>query len=1206
MDSDPVESALAALEHAALCARVSEGLACLERLGPLSGERQWRRDLAVAWLMAFEGDFDRGWERASEVARAARQQGARRWEALALLVWGKLASRRRRYDEARVALGRARSLLPEDDHAWHARALRTLAILAHRSHDSEGEERLIAEAEHHIARSGDLWEHALLEAHRAATLVECGQIDACLALLPRVQAGLEEVGDEHAIALIGLTWAQAAIAQGRFPEAVGYMERALSTFEAHGNVVDAANARMGVAELARLSGDLRRAVALFELLLHDTTDNLNPVFAHANLALIDVAEGRYRAAAERATSLLEGAQQGMLVWVRATLLLLPLPDAAQRGDWPRWAAFLDGARAELGRVIAADPDEVPILIAAAEQAEGQGRLDAAVQCEALALARSRVLGDATATREAIARLQRLAELGAPVVVGPYGLDEELGTGGMGVVWLGHDLHHAGTVAIKVLRTGLLRQAPRTAAVRGLHRELRTVAGLDHPGIVEVLGYGALDEAAEVMTEGALVAGDPWLAVEYIDGGTLEPWCGALPWRQICAILLGLLDALAHAHARGVVHLDVKPANVLVRVGPEGLEPKLTDFGLAYAFGRARTVRGAIGSPTHMAPEQHSGRWRDLGPWTDLYALGCLATELVGGAPPFTSHSVPRLRTAHLVEEPPPLVPRTPVPDGFEAWRLRLLRKECLDRFQRASDAARALQALPEVADATPDPPDGRRWSCPTLVLEPLGPLDAGSPTGGPTEAPSPVPPPAVPDDPGIEPPLRQVPPALLPLLPPPLVGRGAEKQRVWDGLRAVASDGRGRVVLVDGGVDTDRDGLCAWLLSRASELGVATPLSLQASDRDALEAALGTTGLQGAGLRVHLRKRTRHLGWDADQQRELADGFIHGGPRLRAALLELVRAQAIERPVVFWIQDASAASEPAALVALLRDAGAVLVVVGVDTVGRPLDRALAASWRSITHDHLVLEKLDDPTLLALLRSASVDPRLAHQVLAHAQGSAPFAWGLVTHWQQVGCLIDGPEGLRLRNPAEAPAPEGWLELARQRARDLQRRWPEEEFAVLTLAAIIGREVPLDEWHRACAAARLLDVDAAVERASSDGLGVDAGGWWRFADAGLREALLEHARASGTWARDAAACADAVDRDDDARLGRALCVADRSEEALQPLLRATRERLARGAVVEASLLLEQWEHALSSLALAASDPRRSEGAALREQIRHLDSS
>jgi len=205
---------------------------------------------------------------------------------------------------------------------------------------------------------------------------------------------------------------------------------------------------------------------------------------------------------------------------------------------------------------------------------------------------------------------------------------------MGQVWFGVHRAQGVPVAVKVITAERAREA---SYLQAFHNEVSAMAGLDHPGIVLVFDYGTVGEVAASSSEGALVPGSPYLAMELATGGSLRDADLPATWGELRDLLLGLLDALAHAHARGVVHRDIKPGNILVfeeepaRSGGEHLlarRLRLTDFGLAHALDApdAEGVRiGQSGTPRYMAPEQFAARWREFGPWTDLYALGASDT-----------------------------------------------------------------------------------------------------------------------------------------------------------------------------------------------------------------------------------------------------------------------------------------------------------------------------------------------------------------------------------------------------------------------------------------------------------------------------------------------------------------------------------------------------------------------------------------------------
>ncbi len=293
-------------------------------------------------------------------------------------------------------------------------------------------------------------------------------------------------------------------------------------------------------------------------------------------------------------------------------------------------------------------------------------------------------------------------MSAPIRLGPLLLSAPIGRGGMGSVW--HGRHPEGVdVAVKVLRD---RYASDEKLLRVFRFEVKSVASLDHPGIVRVYDFGVVPDAAAAASDGKLTAASPWLAMEHASGGTLgdRPQVGS--WPLLRDYLLQMLDGLAHSHAREIIHRDLKPRNVLLR---EDGRLALTDFGIAHAVSRASPAHASAGTPGYMAPEQVRGEWRDMGPWTDLYSLGCLAWRLIMGKPPFTGHTRVAVLKRQLEDAIPRLAPPIELPRGFEPWVRRMLAKAHANRFQCAADAAEELTALDWGEADTGPPPMTFDW-----------------------------------------------------------------------------------------------------------------------------------------------------------------------------------------------------------------------------------------------------------------------------------------------------------------------------------------------------------------------------------------------------------------------------------------------------------------------------------------------------------------
>lgn len=255
--------------------------------------------------------------------------------------------------------------------------------------------------------------------------------------------------------------------------------------------------------------------------------------------------------------------------------------------------------------------------------------------------------------------------------GRYQLQQEVGHGGMGTVYLAQDTYLQREVAVKMLDGHILGSDGRSM----LLHEARAAARLSHPNVVMVFDLGESDEV-------------PFVVMEYVPGQTLAE---ARPTRIQEVIRIGrqLCAALHHAHQKGLVHRDVKPANVLMT--PEGVA-KLTDFGLARALDRPLDPNDSFsGTLSYVAPEQAMGQ-----PVTyaaDLYAFGVLLYELTTGERPFTGNPT-QLLVQHLQEKPQPPRDRNPnIPSALNELILNLLQKEPSERPSSANEVTRLLSVM---------------------------------------------------------------------------------------------------------------------------------------------------------------------------------------------------------------------------------------------------------------------------------------------------------------------------------------------------------------------------------------------------------------------------------------------------------------------------------------------------------------------------------
>ena len=291
----------------------------------------------------------------------------------------------------------------------------------------------------------------------------------------------------------------------------------------------------------------------------------------------------------------------------------------------------------------------------------------------------------------------------------YRIEREIGSGGMATVYLARDLRHEREVAVKVLRPEL---AAALAPERFL-REIRIAANLNHPHILPVFDSGEAD-------------GFLYYVMPYEEGQSLRQKLareGELPVGEAVRLLRDVVDALAHAHAKGVVHRDIKPDNVLL----SGRHALVTDFGVAKAVsevtGRDKltTVGVALGTPAYMAPEQAVAD-EHIDHRADIYAVGVLGYELLTGRPPFLGTTPQMVLSAHVTQAPEPVTKyREAVPQGLEQLVLKCLEKKAADRWQSAEALLAELEALATPSggvtptETTPLARRRPRWKIPAIA-----------------------------------------------------------------------------------------------------------------------------------------------------------------------------------------------------------------------------------------------------------------------------------------------------------------------------------------------------------------------------------------------------------------------------------------------------------------------------------------------------------
>jgi WD40 repeat protein/serine/threonine protein kinase len=305
-------------------------------------------------------------------------------------------------------------------------------------------------------------------------------------------------------------------------------------------------------------------------------------------------------------------------------------------------------------------------------------------------------------------------LPAPRQVGDYEILAEAGRGGMGVVY---KARHRGLHRLAALKMVLAGEFASPDQELRFRLEAELAARVQHPNIVQVYEIGSYQ-------------GRPFLAMEWVDGGSLANRLDGKPWPpyEAATLIETLARAIQVAHEEGVVHRDLKPANVLLVSGvsclvfgeeatsatpntkhqtPNTLIPKITDFGLARAIAGGQTLTQSglmVGTPGYMAPEQVSGERALVGPTTDIYALGVMLYRLITGRMPFQNENTLELLRAVTSDEPPRprrLQPR--LPRDLEAITLHCLEKEPGQRYSSALALADDLQSFRQGKQVTARP-----------------------------------------------------------------------------------------------------------------------------------------------------------------------------------------------------------------------------------------------------------------------------------------------------------------------------------------------------------------------------------------------------------------------------------------------------------------------------------------------------------------------
>jgi serine/threonine protein kinase len=634
--------------------------------------------------------------------------------------------------------------------------------------------------------------------------------------------------------------------------------------------------------------------------------------------------------------------------------------------------------------------------------------------------RSPVGGQASHTQEASRASQSaLNEIGSVLAL-RYEVVRELGRGGMGVVYLCKDTVTTERVALKRLRVPEEAKGPaRPEESWWFQQEARAVASLDHPAIVRARDFGTLAD------------GSPYLVMDVLPGRSVHEWMHTtkLPWTVIWSLVDQVLAGLGHAHARGVIHGDMKPSNVMLDLATTSRGPRaaILDLGLAWlrqsrhdprldgAPAPEPAVHAGAGTVGWVAPEQIRKAAAHVGPPTDLYALGCIMYRILTGREVFEGNAQDVLR-AHKRTAVPPLKLPEGVPEGVGPYVQRLLAKRPWHRFDLAADARRAwLEFRPKH----------------TLVLEEIveGSPDSTGQLSTTTRGVSAA---------------RAFAPGLLSLRPAPMVGREEERREL---LRLVDDIclGNGppqRMVALIGEAGVGKSRLAEWLCEEVHERGRMMPLRARYGKiptpldglTGAVNAHLGLEGTDRATVEQTLMNRwevspddDESLTWvaaTAEWLRPSPPGtLVPVGPTGRRFVLDTAELRWVvvrkvlerigrDRPVLVWFDDLHLGSPNTfeVLARFRRDAPSLRMLMVAtarsEALETDLDAALRmeatrADWNGRVMDLKPLAS--DDTEVLLLSTLPLHEDAVARATEVSRGNPLFALQLLHAWAGGGYL-----------------------------------------------------------------------------------------------------------------------------------------------------------------------------------------------------------
>ncbi len=722
--------------------------------------------------------------------------------------------------------------------------------------------------------------------------------------------------------------------------------------------------------------------------------------------------------------------------------------------------------------------------------------------------------------------------------GRFVLEESIGKGGVGEVFRATGAAGGRKFALKLLRP---EYAQNPNLRRRFAREARAASRLSHRNLVTVYAFGG--EADEQL----------YIAMELADGPSVAHAVRkGLSLRNILELADALLAGLAHAHARGVIHRDLKPDNILLAGAqlPATIGvPKIVDFGIASVpfeepiSDDRDTMQGeVVGTPRYMSPEQAMGE-RNLGPRTDLYSVGLVLYELITGRPPFGTDSGLAVMSKHVHESIPVAVPRAGlvVPDEVIAVIMRALEKRALDRWSSAGEMRVALQSLllsarvdaesnvqPAALAEAPAGLDGSaRVATPPFRADSI---DGTGPSGGFPEV-----------DLGFGPWSYRV----------PFVGRARERTRLRELAERTALEGRGAIVLLDGEAGVGKTRLTRWLREELEEQGTFRANSgafVRGGNeslrgiQEVLHSMFRTRGLTRDKIRDKVGERLAEWGHDSLEDAAAITDFLQPASAdetrpnsvspaaLFALIVRTFELAANRKPRLVILDDVHWAGRELVdlldyLAVELRHRGIPMLIVATirteDLSERPdFESRLGAlsRYEGESVEHMTLDRLETIAGRDLVRKMlPCDDALAELVLDRAGGN-PLHLLMLLRYLREESLLEFKDGQWHAQDEAAIAnvvPPSLGDLFRVRIDQAETQYGVKGrlFALLRLAAVLGFRFHFDVLRDLVANHGAKDLvahfDYDLDRLVSEGFIVESDSrddWYAFSHGLLRDYLL----------------------------------------------------------------------------------------------------